>query len=57
MYRCLENCRTFEDCYNPDTTLMTYNSGRRSHGLWLERELREADADLYWMMMRENSNG
>ena len=57
MWRCLQNCCTFNDTYTMDTHQHAYNAGQRSHGLWLERELREAAPDDYFTMLKENHNG
>lgn len=54
MFRCLQNCCTFETIFNVDATLHSFNSGKREHGLWLAEELREAEPDYYFKMLREN---
>lgn len=54
MFRCLQNCCTFESIYSKDAMQHAYNAGARSHGLWLDSELREAAGDYYLMMMKEN---
>ena len=54
MWHCLQNCCTFENIFNKDTIQHSYNSGLRSHGLWLDQELREASTDDYYKMLKEN---
>lgn len=54
MWRCLQNCCTFETIYNSDASKHDYNSGKRDHGLWLDQELRTAAKDNYYLMLKEN---
>ena len=54
MWRCLQNCGTFENMFNADQSIHAFNSGKRSHGLWLDDELREAAPDDYFRMLKEN---
>ena len=54
MYRCLQNCSTFESIFIKDTHLHAFNAGARGHGLWLESELKEAATDDYFKMLKEN---
>lgn len=56
MWRCLQNCGTFENMFNVDPILHARNAGVRSHGLWLESELKEATPDNYFKMLKENHN-
>lgn len=54
MWRCLQNCCTFENIFNNDSVQHSYNAGLRGHGLWLDAELREAALDDYFKMLKEN---
>lgn len=54
MYRCLQNCCTFENIFNTDVQQHSYNAGLRSHGVWLDAELKEAATDDYFKMLKEN---
>lgn len=54
MWRCLQNCCTFESIFSNDAAQHAYNSGLRSHGLWLDDELRDAAPDDYYKMLKEN---
>ena len=54
MFRCLQNCSTFESIFNVDTQLHSFSAGLRSHGIWLDDELREAATDDYFKMLKEN---
>lgn len=54
MWRCLQNCCTFESIFSTDTHQHAFNSGVRSHGLWLDSELRDAATDDYYKMLKEN---
>lgn len=54
MHRCLQNCCTFESIFSTDTHQHAFNAGARSHGLWLDAELKEAADDDYFKMLKEN---
>lgn len=54
MWRCLQNCCTFENIFSKEAAQHAYNAGLRSHGIWLDGELREAAADDYYKMLKEN---
>ena len=54
MWLCLQNCCTFESIFDKDSAQHNFNSGKRSHGLWLDSELREAATDDYFIMLKEN---
>jgi len=54
MWRCLENCCTFEDIFDGDPIQHAHNAGKRSHGLWLHSELKEAATANYYIMLKEN---
>ncbi len=54
LWRCLQNCGTFDSMFNSDATQHNFNAGKRSHGLWLDEELREANEDNYYLMLKEN---
>lgn len=54
MWRCLQNCCTFENIFTADPVQHAYSAGSRAHGLWLDEELREAAVDDYYKMLKEN---
>lgn len=54
MWRCLQDCGTFESMFNTDAIQHAYNAGKRSHGLWLEQELKDSATDDYYKMLKEN---
>lgn len=56
MFRCLQHCGFFENIFNIHANQHAFNAGLRSHGVWLERELREANLDNYLRMLGENEN-
>ena len=56
MWRCLQNCCTFEDTFKSDPIEHAHIAGLRGHGVWLNRELRDAATDDYFKMMKENYN-
>ena len=56
MWRCLQNCMTFDNIFHQDATVHAYNAGAREHGLWLERELKEAAPEDYIKMRQEHVN-
>ena len=57
MWRSLQNCGTFENMYSKDTHEHAFNAGKRSHGLWLNEELKVSATDDYFKMLKENYNG
>jgi hypothetical protein len=57
MWRCLQNCCTFENIYSIDPIVHSHNAGKREHGLWLDAEMIEASTDDYYKMLKENRNG
>jgi len=54
MWRCLQNCCTFENIFCKDAVQHAHNAGLRSHGLWLDEELRDAATEDYYKMLKEN---
>lgn len=54
MWRCLHNCCTFENVFSKDAIEHAYNAGLRSHGTWLDQELRDAATEDYYKMLKEN---
>lgn len=56
MWRCLQNCCTFDSTFNENPALHSRNEGRRIHGLWLVSELKEAAPDDYIKMVKEHLN-
>ena len=53
MYTCLQNCGTYTGTFSADTHEHAFRAGARSHGLWLDAELRDAATDDYFRMLRE----
>lgn len=56
MWRCLQNCGTFDNMFNIEPVQHAFNAGKRDHGLWLARELREAAIDDYYKMLKEHED-
>ena len=54
MWRCLQNCCTFETIYSGNESQHSFNAGKRDHGVWLDQELRSAAKDNYYLMLKEN---
>ena len=54
MWSCLQNCCTFENIFSMDAVQHAHNAGLRSHGLWLDEELRDAATEDYYKMLKEN---
>ncbi len=54
MWRSLQNCHTFENIFTGDHVQDAYKSGKRSQGLWLDEEIREAAPEDYYKMLKEN---
>jgi hypothetical protein len=54
MWRCLQNCCTFENIFSMDAVQHAHSAGLRSHGLWLDEELRDAATEDYYKMLKEN---
>jgi len=56
MWRMLEQAGTFTDNFSADPVQHAKNAGKRSLGLWVDSELREAEGS-YFEMLRENFDG
>ncbi len=54
IHRCLTNTLVNESVFHKDERQHILNSGKREHGLWLQRELKEACPEYYLMMIKEN---
>ena len=57
VWHCLTHTRLFYNTFTADANMHSYNAGKRSHGLWLELELKEASPGDYLKMITENYNG
>jgi len=55
LWRFVSKAGTFNNNFVADPYVHAQNAGARSHGLWLDRELREASLDFYLQMLKENS--
>ena len=56
MWRCLQNTGIFSSTFHADPITHSFSAGGREHGLWLERELKEAAPDQYIKMLKEHIN-
>jgi len=54
MWRFVTQAGTFSSTFNPDPQVHAYQAGRREQGLLLDRELRDASDEFYYLMLREN---
>lgn len=54
MWRLLERTGVNSDRFNPDPYRNAHQSGERSIGIWLQRELEEAAPGSYMTMIKEN---
>jgi len=54
MMRVLEYASAHGETFDPDPIKHAHNAGRRSVGLWLEAEMREASPGGYVTMIKEN---
>ena len=52
--RQLEHSGFFDSTWNLDARQHAFNEGRRSEGLWLFRELQEADPELAKLIVSEH---
>ena len=57
VFRCLQHCGTYGSVFNKDPFLHAHSSGMRDHGVWLEREVKEAADESFLLMLRENKDG
>ena len=57
MHRCLMQAHVFVSVFDEDVVKHAFNAGRRESGLFMERELKAAAPDQYWLMMKENDHG
>jgi len=56
MWRLLEQSGVFIDGFDNDPYKHARSAGKRSQGLWLQRELQESANGSYMIMLKENSN-
>lgn len=54
VWRMLSRCDIYSDGFAADHAAASFLSGKRNIGLWLVRELMEADPESYLMMQIEN---
>ncbi len=57
MWRLLEQSGTFADCFDVDPYIHANNAGRRSLGVWLDSEIRDAAPGSYETMIKEHIDG
>lgn len=57
LWRCLSHCGTFTVPNHGDPLKSAFVLGMRTHGVWLDRELREASMDDYLLMLKEHHDG
>lgn len=53
-YRILEQCGFMSDAFDPVAVVHARNTGAQGVGLWLQRELMEANLDNYLKMIKEH---
>lgn len=56
LYRHLESAGVFRLSYAGSTNDTMFNEGRRNQGLFLMSEMQSASTNLYFQMMKENTN-
>ena len=54
LFRCLEAAGLYSETFHQDSHIHARMSGMRSHGLWLESELKAASPELYMTMIKEH---
>lgn len=57
MYRVLQATGLHADVFNLDPCIHAHKAGKRSHGVWLLRELKEAAPDMVNQMFKEHGYG
>ncbi len=57
IFRCLQHCGTYVNVFDKDPFVHAHSSGMRAHGVWLEREVKEAADESFLIMLRENNDG
>ena len=57
IWRCLQQSGIFSSTFVKDPHVHSMIAGQREHGLWLERELKEAAPSEYLKMIKEHING
>lgn len=57
MMRCLQHCGTYDSIFKKDPYEHAHLSGMREHGVWLEREIKEAANESFLTMLKESNNG
>lgn len=53
IWRILSKCKTFESIWQP-SAMIHYNSGMQDLGHFIMAEITDADAELLFLMMKEN---
>lgn len=56
LWKCLQNCSTFRGVFDVEPRQHAYNEGKRSHGVWLDTQIKEAAPDEYILMLKEHIN-
>lgn len=54
IWRCLQHTGLYGSVFNKDTNLHAFKSGLREHGIWLEREVKDAAPETFITMLKEN---
>jgi len=54
MFRLMEHSGVFQDTFHADSAISAYKSGRRSNGLFLESEIKQAAPENYIKMIQEH---
>jgi hypothetical protein len=54
MYRILQHAGTFNETFNESQAIHSYNAGRRSNGLFVESEIKQAAPENYIKMIQEH---
>lgn len=56
MMRCLQYCGTYDKLFDKDPMVHAHRSGMRDFGVWLEGEIKEAAAESFLTMLKENND-
>lgn len=55
LWRMLERCSVFKTTFSSEPLTMAFNEGKRQIGLWLLKEINEAQPKAYSLMTQENN--
>lgn len=56
LWRLLEQCKTFESVFSPESMRMSYSAGRQDLGHYLMAEIMDAEPEAFIEMMKQKGD-